>query len=178
LIPPRVENPDEPAPWEHWIKQQDGAWFSVVDDFLPRQEPSIALIQRACCKHFALQRKDFLSPRRGAELVYARQIGMFICKRETSKSLPEIGRRFGDRDHTTVLYAVRKIANQSKYDHVMVKDIEAITIEIKGINHENNIPAVSCSESPGPALQAAVTTQGHTHAPAARPDDTPATQGA
>jgi chromosomal replication initiator protein len=56
---------------------------------------------------------------------------MFIAKRLTSRSLPEIGRRFGDRDHTTVLYAVRKIDLQSKRDPETACDIDVLIAEIE-----------------------------------------------
>ena len=59
--------------------------------------------------HYSVSRADILSSRRTAVVVKPRQVAMFLAKTLTMRSLPEIGRRFGGRDHTTVLHAVRKI---------------------------------------------------------------------
>lgn len=76
----------------------------------PRGEPRIEHIQRAVVDHFpGVTMVDLNSARRIAKIVMPRQIAMFLSKTMTGKSLPEIGRRFGGRDHTTVLHAVRKI---------------------------------------------------------------------
>lgn len=72
--------------------------------------PRIEQIQRAVCERFKVARNDLLSSRRTANVVHPRQIAMYLAKTMTLKSLPEIGRRFGGRDHTTVLHAVRKMS--------------------------------------------------------------------
>lgn len=113
------------------IEGATNGWFAIIDDLGPRVEPSIALIQKICCSHFGLRKNEFLSARRTADFVYARQVGMFIAKKLTSRSLPEIGRRFGNRDHTTVLYAVRKIGIQSKRDPEIACDIDVLIAEIE-----------------------------------------------
>jgi chromosomal replication initiator protein len=66
-------------------------------------------ILRVVSRHYGVSRGDLLSERRHRSVVFPRQIGMYLAKQLTARSLPEIGRRFGDRDHTTVLHAVRKI---------------------------------------------------------------------
>jgi len=66
-------------------------------------------IQRIVARHYNVSRSDLLSSRRTANVVRPRQIAMYLAKTLTLRSLPEIGRRFGGRDHTTVLHAVRKI---------------------------------------------------------------------
>lgn len=73
--------------------------------------PSIRLIQWHVCSFSNTTRNDLLSSRRTADVVKPRQIGMILAKMLTHRSLPEIGREFGNRHHTTVLYAVRKTAN-------------------------------------------------------------------
>lgn len=65
-------------------------------------------IQIEVCIKVGISRNDMLSPRRTAYVAFARQFAMWRCKRETRFSLPEIGRRFDGRDHTTVLHASRK----------------------------------------------------------------------
>ena len=66
-------------------------------------------ILKIVSRHYAVTRADIISQRRHRSVVWPRQIGMYLAKQLTSRSLPEIGRRFGDRDHTTVLHAIRKI---------------------------------------------------------------------
>lgn len=73
-------------------------------------------IQQVVCKHYNVSKADLLSPCRSRTLVRPRQIAMYLSKVMTPRSLPEIGKRFGGRDHTTVLHAVRKIDAQSKSD--------------------------------------------------------------
>lgn len=73
-------------------------------------------IQLAVARHFNVSRLDLVSQRRTTALVKPRQIAMHLAKTMTPRSLPEIGRRFGDRDHTTVLYAVRKIEAARRID--------------------------------------------------------------
>ena len=74
-------------------------------------------------RHYNVAKADLLSPRRARTVVVPRQIGMYLAKKLTSRSLPEIGRRFGGRDHSTVLHAVRKIDEQIKVDEKMAKDV-------------------------------------------------------
>jgi chromosomal replication initiator protein len=72
-------------------------------------------------RHYNVGRTDLLSPRRARAVVVPRQIGMYLAKKLTARSLPEIGRRFGGRDHSTVLHAVRKIDEQIKGDEKMAR---------------------------------------------------------
>jgi len=85
---------------------------TVIRDLVQGIEPrriKIEDILRIVSRHFAVSKQDILSQRRHRSVVRPRQIGMYLAKHLTSRSLPEIGRRFGDRDHTTVLHAIRKI---------------------------------------------------------------------
>ncbi|HEU0221232.1 MAG TPA: chromosomal replication initiator protein DnaA, partial [Paracoccaceae bacterium] len=83
-------------------------------------------IIRKVADHYNLRISDLLSARRSRGLVRPRQIGMFLAKQLTSRSLPEIGRRFGGRDHTTVLHAVRKIDEMRQTDSGLAEDIEIL----------------------------------------------------
>ena len=74
-------------------------------------------------RHFNVGRTDLLSPRRARSVVVPRQIGMYLAKKLTARSLPEIGRRFGGRDHSTVLHAVRKIEDQIKTDDKLAREV-------------------------------------------------------
>ena len=85
---------------------------AIIRDLVQGIEPrriKIDDILRIVSRHFAVSKQDILSQRRHRSVVRPRQIGMYLAKHLTSRSLPEIGRRFGDRDHTTVLHAIRKI---------------------------------------------------------------------
>ena len=74
-------------------------------------------------RHYNVGRTDLLSPRRARSVVVPRQVGMYLAKKLTARSLPEIGRRFGGRDHSTVLHAVRKIEDQIKTDDRLAKEV-------------------------------------------------------
>ena len=77
-------------------------------------------------RHFNVSKADLLSSRRTRTIVRPRQIAMYLAKMLTPRSLPEIGRRFGGRDHTTVLHAVRKIEDLMRGDRLLAEEIELL----------------------------------------------------
>ncbi len=83
-------------------------------------------IIRKVADHYNLRLNDILSPRRARSVARPRQVAMFLAKRLTSKSLPEIGRRFGGRDHTTVIHAVKKIEELRAVDNQIAEDVELL----------------------------------------------------
>ena len=83
-------------------------------------------IIRKVADHYNLRLTDMLSPRRARAVARPRQVAMFLSKMLTSKSLPEIGRRFGGRDHTTVIHAVRKIEELKAVDNQIAEDVELL----------------------------------------------------
>ena len=83
-------------------------------------------IQRIVARQFNVSKNDLLSNRRTRIIVRPRQIAMYLSKVMTPRSLPEIGRRFGGRDHTTVLHAVRKIEELSTQDQKIAHEIELL----------------------------------------------------
>ncbi|PKP85429.1 MAG: chromosomal replication initiator protein DnaA [Alphaproteobacteria bacterium HGW-Alphaproteobacteria-2] len=83
-------------------------------------------IIRKVADHYNVRVSDILSQRRNRAIARPRQVGMYLAKMLTSKSLPEIGRHFGGRDHTTVLYAVRKIEALRAVDSQINEDIELL----------------------------------------------------
>jgi len=88
---------------------------TVIRDLVQGIEPrriKIEDILRIVSRHFGVSKGDLLSQRRHRSVVWPRQIGMYLAKQLTARSLPEIGRRFGNRDHTTVLHAIRKIEGE------------------------------------------------------------------
>jgi chromosomal replication initiator protein len=91
--------------------------------------PTIDRIQRATAKEFGIELDELLSKRRARAIARPRQVAMYLSKTLTTRSLPDIGRRFGGRDHTTVIHAVKRIESLRSEDTVLNKHIEQI-IEI------------------------------------------------
>ncbi|MDB5648983.1 MAG: chromosomal replication initiator protein DnaA [Hyphomicrobiales bacterium] len=101
----------------------------AIRDLVRTREPKrvkIEDIQKLVATHFNVSRADILSSRRTATVVRPRQIAMYLAKVLTLRSLPEIGRRFGGRDHTTVLHAVRKIEGLSNKDGQLSEELELL----------------------------------------------------
>jgi chromosomal replication initiator protein len=88
-------------------------------------------IQRVVARQYNVSRADLLSSRRTANVVRPRQVAMYLAKILTLRSLPEIGRRFGGRDHTTVLHAVRKIETLAGNDSAFAEEIEALKRQLQ-----------------------------------------------
>jgi chromosomal replication initiator protein len=103
-------------------------------DLIRPQEPKrvrIEDIQRVVARQYNVSRADLLSSRRTANVVRPRQVAMYLAKILTLRSLPEIGRRFGGRDHTTVLHAVRKIEALAGNDTVFAEEIEGLKRQLQ-----------------------------------------------
>ncbi len=90
------------------------------------KRPRIEDIQRIVAKHYNVSKTELLSNRRTRTIVKPRQVAMYLAKIMTPRSLPEIGRRFGGRDHTTVLHAVRKIEDLSGSDNSLAQELELL----------------------------------------------------
>lgn len=88
--------------------------------------PRVSTIIMLCCAEFAVTEREIVSPRRGLNLVQARHVAMFLAKRLTGQSLAAIGMRFGDRDHTTVLHAVRRIEGLMAGDVALRRQVKAL----------------------------------------------------
>ena len=88
-------------------------------------------IQKAVAEHYGLSQADIISERRARVVARPRQAAMWIAKQITTRSLPDIGRRFGGRDHTTVLHAVRRIEALKQDDPVLARDLDAIIRKLR-----------------------------------------------
>lgn len=105
-----------------------------VRDLVRPQEPKrvkIEDIQRVVARQYNVSRSDLLSSRRTANVVRPRQVAMYLAKTLTLRSLPEIGRRFGGRDHTTVLHAVRKIEALVGKDVALADEVELLKRQLQ-----------------------------------------------
>jgi chromosomal replication initiator protein len=93
--------------------------------------PSIAAVQQAACDRFAITHDELLSRSRVERVVWPRQAAMYLCKELTEHSLPTIARAFGGRDHTTVLYACKRVAAHIAVSPPAYADIEALTAALR-----------------------------------------------
>ncbi|HEY1752333.1 MAG TPA: chromosomal replication initiator protein DnaA [Caulobacteraceae bacterium] len=89
-------------------------------------------IQKAASEHFGLKQADLLSERRTRSVARPRQAAMWLAKQLTTRSLPDIGKRFGGRDHTTVLHAVRRIEALRQADPQLARDLEVLIRKLRG----------------------------------------------
>ncbi|WP_404406715.1 chromosomal replication initiator protein DnaA [Pelagibacterium halotolerans] len=101
---------------------------TLQDLIRSRETPRVRIedILRIVARHFNVRKTDLLSSRRSRDVVRPRQIAMYLAKALTSRSLPEIGRRFGGRDHTTVLHSVRKVEQLMADDGDLTQEIELL----------------------------------------------------
>ncbi|WP_340644348.1 chromosomal replication initiator protein DnaA [Phenylobacterium sp.] len=88
-------------------------------------------IQKAVAEHYGLKQADMISERRARAVARPRQAAMWIAKQITTRSLPDIGRRFGGRDHTTVLHAVRRIEALKADDPVLARDLDTLLRKLR-----------------------------------------------
>ncbi len=98
----------------------------------PERRITVDEIQKTVADHFSLKQADLLSERRTRAIARPRQIAMYLCKQHTTRSYPDIGRRFGGRDHTTVLHGVRKIEELMPQDDQIARDVETLTRKLRG----------------------------------------------
>jgi chromosomal replication initiator protein len=97
-------------------------------------DTSVEDIQRIVCHHFKLRSTDLLSKDRHKSVAFARHVAMYLCKQRLKCSFPELGRAFGNRDHTTVMSAVRKIESLRGADPEVRADIEALERKLGSVD--------------------------------------------
>jgi chromosomal replication initiator protein len=100
----------------------------VLHDLLRANDRRVTIdeIQKRVAEHYNIRLADMHSARRARAVARPRQVAMFLCKQLTPRSLPEIGRKFGGRDHTTVMHAVRKIEELRATDRTLAEDVELL----------------------------------------------------
>ncbi len=106
----------------------------VLQDLLRSHDRRITIdeIQRKVAEHYNIRLTDMHSARRARAVARPRQVAMYLAKQLTARSLPEIGRKFGGRDHTTVMHAVRKIEELSGDDASFAQDVEVLRRALTG----------------------------------------------
>ena len=110
---------------------------SVLRDVLGVKERRITIeeIQRRVAAHYNIKPAELSSNRRAQVVVRPRHVAMYLAKQLTSRSLPEIGRKFGKRDHTTVMYAIRRIEELRPKDAALDEDVEFLRQSLEDPNH-------------------------------------------
>ncbi|MCI5059783.1 MAG: chromosomal replication initiator protein DnaA [Alphaproteobacteria bacterium] len=106
----------------------------VLQDLLRSNDRRITIdeIQRKVAEHYNIKLTDMHSARRARQVARPRQVAMYLAKQLTSRSLPEIGRKFGGRDHTTVMHAVRKIEELTGDDVGFAQDVDVLRRTLTG----------------------------------------------
>jgi hypothetical protein len=117
------------SPPKGWVKREivvepPKVVFRSEKDIANEIDPlKIEEIKRQACSYFGISMLELVNARRATVSVRPRQIAMLMCKRFTARSYPEIGRRFGGRDHTTVLHAIRRIESMCMTDWLIAYDV-------------------------------------------------------
>ena len=106
----------------------------VLHDLLRQADRKVTVdeIQQRVAAHYNIKLAEMSSPRRARSVARPRQVAMYLAKQLTTLSLPQIGKRFGNRDHTTVMHAVRKIEELKVSDHSIAEDVELLKRQLQG----------------------------------------------
>lgn len=145
VVEPAPQSEPEPAPLEEpkpseidqWCARQKARFLSVavpvVDDL-----PVVAIdqIKRAVCRHFNISKMDLISERRTKNLTIPRFISFYLCKELTPRSLPEIGRQHGNRDHSTILHGIRRMTELINTHEEWRQIVNEVRNKITGQAHE------------------------------------------
>ncbi len=104
------------------------ATHEVLHDILKAHDRRVTIeeIQKKVAEHYSIRLTDMSSARRARAVARPRQVAMFLAKQLTSRSLPEIGRKFGNRDHTTVMHAVSRVTELMQRDGTFAEDVELL----------------------------------------------------
>jgi len=100
----------------------------VLHDILKAHDRRVTIeeIQKKVAEHYSIRLTDMSSARRARAVARPRQVAMFLAKQLTSRSLPEIGRKFGNRDHTTVMHAVSRVTELMQRDGTFAEDVDLL----------------------------------------------------
>ena len=106
----------------------------VLHDLLRANDRRVTIeeIQKRVASHFNIRTSDMHSARRARSVARPRQVAMYLAKQLTARSLPEIGRKFGGRDHTTVMHAVKKVDELREHDPSFAEDVDLLRRMLEG----------------------------------------------
>lgn len=102
--------------------------YEVLHDLLKAHDRRVTIdeIQKRVAEHYGIRVSDMSSARRARQVARPRQVAMYLAKQLTSRSLPEIGKKFGNRDHTTVMHAVSRVTELTERDGTFAEDVELL----------------------------------------------------
>ena len=106
----------------------------ILKGILPEEKPkpiTVELVQKTVSKYYKIKESTIKGKKRVKSIVFPRQIAMYLCRELTEDSFPEIGAKFGGKDHTTVMYAWRKIAEQAKKDEFLSNELKELESLLK-----------------------------------------------
>jgi chromosomal replication initiator protein len=106
--------------------------FVTVGRAIIRPRLTISRIQQVVAEHFEIPEFEMRSCRRFRDVARPRQIAMYLARELTPKSLPDIGRRFGNRDHTTVIHAIKRVESISQIDGDFADDLDVLRGRLAG----------------------------------------------
>jgi len=101
----------------------------ILKGILPEEKPrpiTVELVQKIVSKYYKIKESTIKGKKRSRSIAFPRQIAMYLCREFTEDSFPEIGAKFGGKDHTTVMYAYRKIVEQAKKDEVLSNELKEL----------------------------------------------------
>lgn len=104
----------------------DPKWIRMIEDVTDPKGPTVKEIKLCVAHHFKLSPRDLESPRRFAKIVQPRQIAFYLARKLTTKSFPDIGRRFGGKDHTTILHACKMIERRMEKDPKLAETVRCL----------------------------------------------------
>ena len=106
----------------------------LLSDLFDRKQKRITIedIQRKVAEHYCLKQSELNSERRSREIARPRQVAMYLAKHLTNRSMPEIGRKFGGRDHTTVIHAINRVKILQREDEALTRDVEILRCLLEG----------------------------------------------
>jgi chromosomal replication initiator protein len=107
---------------------------AVLQDLLRSCEKKVTIddIQRKVAEYYNIKLSDMHSSRRSTNIARPRQVAMYLCKQLTTRSLPEIGRKFGGKDHTTVMHGIKRVQELMREDTELKEDIERLQRTLNG----------------------------------------------
>lgn len=128
MKPVKARKPIVESDWWHRM------WFYDLVNFTPRAPSrlTIAMVLDAVSNHYALSKTEIISARRTFDIVRPRQVAYYLAKKLTGRTLQEIGRRLGGRDHTSCLSGIRKIEKLRQSDEKLEADLHAIAAALGG----------------------------------------------
>ncbi len=108
----------------------DPEWIKMIEEAPDPKGPSVKVIKLCVARHFNLSVQDLESPRRLAKIVVPRQIAFYLARRLTTRSFPDIGRRFGGKDHSTIHHACKMVERRMETDKQLAKTVRLLEAQL------------------------------------------------